>query len=297
MSTALANPNENFTNNAVHTTSTTSNAATTINNNQHPAAAASSLPSSSDYDELYAWIDEIPLSRPKKNIQRDFSDGVAAAEVISHFLPKLVDLHNYPPANGSAQKIYNWNTLNQKVLRKLNCHLSDTEIEAIVNKQPGRIEAFLSDLRAKIHGHIMERRRSSRGEHSVHSRLSMYALAHPSELSLIDDGFNHHYPQQPPYHHLQQQYGPLPPVSHRGSMQYPLPAQPSAAGYYPFIAAAHGESGGGGATAAASRELTAELQEAVSILQIKARKLEELLALKDARIDELELRLKSHGLL
>ena len=25
---------------------------------------------------LYAWIDAIPLSRPKRNIARDFSDGV-----------------------------------------------------------------------------------------------------------------------------------------------------------------------------------------------------------------------------
>ncbi|KAJ3185412.1 Sperm flagellar protein 1 [Geranomyces variabilis] len=247
-----------------------------------PAAPAS------DYDELYAWIDEIPLSRPKKNIQRDFSDGVAAAEVIAHFLPKFVDLHNYPPANGSAQKIYNWNTLNQKVLRKLNCHLSDTAIEAIVNKQPGRIEEFLGELRTKINGHIIERRRSR--EHSVHSRLSMYALAHPSEHAFDDpSGFN--YQQQYPYMNPA-----LVPPSHRGSMQYPVP--PGVGAAYPFIAAAHGESGvAGGGGAGGTRELTAELQETVGILQVKARKLEELLALKDARIDELELRLKSHGLL
>lgn len=25
--------------------------------------------------DLYAWIDQIPLTRPKKNITRDFSDG------------------------------------------------------------------------------------------------------------------------------------------------------------------------------------------------------------------------------
>lgn len=36
--------------------------------------------SSNDLDdeslqELYTWIDEIPLSRPKRNIARDFSDG------------------------------------------------------------------------------------------------------------------------------------------------------------------------------------------------------------------------------
>ena len=24
---------------------------------------------------LYAWVDELPLSRPKRNIARDFSDG------------------------------------------------------------------------------------------------------------------------------------------------------------------------------------------------------------------------------
>jgi hypothetical protein len=27
---------------------------------------------------LYTWIDEIPLSRPKRNIARDFSDGGSA---------------------------------------------------------------------------------------------------------------------------------------------------------------------------------------------------------------------------
>jgi len=26
-------------------------------------------------EDLYSWIDEIPLSRPKKDLKRDFSDG------------------------------------------------------------------------------------------------------------------------------------------------------------------------------------------------------------------------------
>jgi hypothetical protein len=26
-------------------------------------------------EELYTWIDNIPLSKPKKKIERDFSDG------------------------------------------------------------------------------------------------------------------------------------------------------------------------------------------------------------------------------
>ena len=28
-----------------------------------------------ELQSVYNWIDEIPLSRPKKNITRDFSDG------------------------------------------------------------------------------------------------------------------------------------------------------------------------------------------------------------------------------
>ena len=48
---------------------------------------------------IYNWIDEIPLSRPKKNISRDFSDGVLLAEVLKQYFPKDVDLHNYSAAH------------------------------------------------------------------------------------------------------------------------------------------------------------------------------------------------------
>lgn len=37
--------------------------------------------SDDDLQRLYAWVDEISLSRPKRNIARDFSDGVLVAEV------------------------------------------------------------------------------------------------------------------------------------------------------------------------------------------------------------------------
>lgn len=38
------------------------------------------------------------------------------AELVHHFFPRLVELHNYSPAHNSVQKMYNWATLNQKVL-------------------------------------------------------------------------------------------------------------------------------------------------------------------------------------
>jgi hypothetical protein len=36
-----------------------------------------------DLKEVYNWVDEIPLSRPKRNIARDFSDGVLQSWSIS----------------------------------------------------------------------------------------------------------------------------------------------------------------------------------------------------------------------
>ena len=83
------------------------------------------LPTQLDEEEMqaiYNWVDEIPLSRPKRNIARDFSDGgklifsislifpvsilnltfsfiVLTAEVVKHFIPNLVELHNYSAAH------------------------------------------------------------------------------------------------------------------------------------------------------------------------------------------------------
>lgn len=36
--------------------------------------------STDDLKRLYTWVDGIDLSRPKRNIARDFSDGVLVAE-------------------------------------------------------------------------------------------------------------------------------------------------------------------------------------------------------------------------
>lgn len=101
-------------------------------------------------DDLYAWIDAIPLSRPKKNIARDFSDGVLVAEIVAHFLPKMVDIHNYFSANSAGQKKINWNTLNRRVFSKMGIRISDSTIQQLIEAKAGAIEQVLWDLRRKI---------------------------------------------------------------------------------------------------------------------------------------------------
>lgn len=72
--------------------------------------------SEEELTEVYNWVDQIPLSRPKKNISRDFSDGVLMAEIINHYFPKLVELHNYVASTSAATKLSNWTTLNSIIL-------------------------------------------------------------------------------------------------------------------------------------------------------------------------------------
>ncbi|XP_043110714.1 sperm flagellar protein 1 [Puntigrus tetrazona] len=100
--------------------------------------------------DLYAWIDKLPLSRPKRNITRDFSDGVMTAEVVKHFFPKLVELHNYTPAHSTQQKLSNWSTLNRKVFSKLNFHIPEETVKNIAVSTAGYIEPVLCSLREKI---------------------------------------------------------------------------------------------------------------------------------------------------
>jgi len=118
-----------------------------------------------DYQAVYKWVDEIPLTRPKKNISRDFADGVLLAEVLHHFCPRLVEMHNYSAANSYAQKSYNWATLNNKVMRKLGIQLQQQDIEDIIKAVPGAIEAALKtvmDRLAKNHNRAVSSGRSSR---------------------------------------------------------------------------------------------------------------------------------------
>ena len=59
-------------------------------------------------------------------------------------------MHNYSQAHSVSQKTYNWNTLNVKVLKKLNLNLSKKEIEDVVNMVPDCIEKILLALKVQI---------------------------------------------------------------------------------------------------------------------------------------------------
>ena len=95
---------------------------------------------------------------------------VLTAEIVHHFLPQLIELHNYSPANASPQKIENWRTLNSKfthchtpytlkhlcphtgkVFPKLNFSLPDDIIQSVAASKAGVVEFILTTLRVKVY--------------------------------------------------------------------------------------------------------------------------------------------------
>uniref|UniRef100_A0A8C8YAL6 Calponin-homology (CH) domain-containing protein n=1 Tax=Panthera leo TaxID=9689 RepID=A0A8C8YAL6_PANLE len=114
-----------------------------------PRASPPPLPPG-DLRGLCAWLDGLPLSRPKRHLARDFSDGVMLAEIVKHFRPRLVDLHNYVPTCNTDQKLSNWSILNRKVFHKLRLWVSETDIRKVVANTPGAIEPILCALREKV---------------------------------------------------------------------------------------------------------------------------------------------------
>ena len=53
-----------------------------------------------ELQDLYAWIDKIPLSRPKRHITRDFSDGGSSLSLLA-----LLTVHRDMVAEQAARVI------------------------------------------------------------------------------------------------------------------------------------------------------------------------------------------------
>jgi hypothetical protein len=232
-----------------------------------------------ELQHLYAWIDQIPLSRPKRNITRDFSDGVLIAEVVNHFAPRLVELHNYSPASSSKQKMDNWHTLNVKVFKKLGLTVPENVISGIVSNKAGVIEVVLSNLRVKIEQYQQQQAgvdvtgdRADWGEYEPPKKHRVS----PTKGSKSKGRGNH---------------------GRNGRVSEPRKpqAQPPLNSFETVVNGASYEDIEDPVQVLMDKDQSImDYQETVEILQVKVRKLEQLVKLKDRRIDELQRKLHTY---
>ena len=63
--------------------------------------------------EIYSYVDQVPMNRAKKNLNRDFADCSMMAEVIHYYLlPSyrgFIEVHNYFRTSAVNEKRDNWN--------------------------------------------------------------------------------------------------------------------------------------------------------------------------------------------
>ena len=114
------------------------------------------------YYDILAWLDTIPMSRPIRNLDTDFADGILIAEIVAYFFPEYVDLDKFYRAKNMSQRTKNWRLLNSDVLPKLSLHAPGTVVYDITNGDKRAVELFLLHLREKLEEHLIRTGRKSR---------------------------------------------------------------------------------------------------------------------------------------
>jgi hypothetical protein len=207
-------------------------------------------------------------------------------------------VHNYSNANSAKQKMYNWGTLNQKVFRRLGFVMDKGEVESLVNCKPGAVELLLMRLQK----HITEIRAGRRSMGSPQGALEMggaSGASHSAEEGGYDGGngptlnlyaggainntstiSNNNAPQ-----------AVAPQVPRQQPMHAPAAAPQLAAVPHQTHSTHHHDVMVDAAILSEKDATIRDLQETVEILELKIRKLEQLVKLKDSRIQTLTARL------
>merc|ERR1719253_1307444 len=171
-------------------------------------------------------------------------------------------MHSYSSANSLTQKKGNWKLLNQKVLKKLGYQIHDQDVDEISKASPGAVERVLKQLQEKVLA-------AQNGELKV-------PRSGPGRPSLV--------------------------APERGAVSTPSSATPSAAAPVPARAGVVAAVGAAGKREMDSELLLekeqtiAELREMVGIMSEKIQKLEQLVKVKDQKLEAMGQKLQRYGL-
>ena len=210
-------------------------------------------------------------------------------------------VHNYSNANSAKQKMYNWGTLNQKVFRRLGFVMDKGEVESLVNCKPGAVELLLMRLQK----HITEIRAGRRSMGSPQGALEMggAGASHSAEegggydggsgptLNLYAGGAINNAGGSGISSNNNAQQVVAPQAPRQQPIHAPAAAPQLSAAPHQTHSTHHHDVMVDAAILSEKDATIRDLQETVEILELKIRKLEQLVKLKDSRIQTLTARL------
>lgn len=233
---------------------------------------AQEIETDEEMQRLYNWVDDVPLSRQKRNIGRDFSDGVLMAEVVHHYFPSRVEMHNYQAANSVEKKEYNFKTLNQKVLRKLGFMIHDEDIHFVTRCAPGHVEKVL----AMVCQFLEQRKReetSVKFQAEQHKQQQVQSPQHlPQQFYESEHGI------------LQARNAPIPQQRNPAKQLPPRRSEDSAQDTANQISSTE-----------SAEQTVMEYKTTIRIMAEKIKKLEQLVQIKDSKIEALTNKLQQRG--
>ncbi|XP_067836858.1 sperm flagellar protein 1-like isoform X2 [Heptranchias perlo] len=199
---------------------------------------------------------------------------VLIAEVVKFHFPKLVEMHNYTPASSTQQKLNNWAHLNRKVFNRLNFYIPDDIVRKVTQCSPGVVELVLSTLRLKIEEKLKQKQNKVAPSPQD---LEYYSTSMEQDLGQFpasprSKGYatgNHHYIQ------LRADHPTLSPTKLQPGFAHTSQLSPEVR-----------------ILLEEKEQALLAFQETIQILQVKVRRLEHLLHLKDVRIDDLTRRVQ-----
>lgn len=57
---------------------------------------------------LFEWLDRLPLSRARTNVEKDFADGLLTAEIVKFYFADLIDLREYREWHDVKERQSQW---------------------------------------------------------------------------------------------------------------------------------------------------------------------------------------------
>lgn len=100
-----------------------------------------------DFNDIYSWVDTFKFKKPKKNLVRDFSDGVNLVEILASITKQpLIQVHTVSHTFNKKEKMENWKLIQKQMNKKSYVRITDSEISDIVDLKPGVIELVLERI-------------------------------------------------------------------------------------------------------------------------------------------------------